>query len=111
MAGFKIFGPNKSLLFIPDIDQWEDRFLDIVASVDYALVDSTFYSDRRGSRRHPLITESMTFFKDIVLKKKTAIYFIHFNHTNRLLGEDRTVRDSIEAKGFHVADDGQEIWL
>lgn len=53
----------------------------------------------------------MTFFKDIVLKKKTAIYFIHFNHTNRLLGEDRTVKDSIEAKGFHVADDGQEIWL
>ncbi len=111
MAGFKIFGPHKTLLFIPDIDQWEERFLDIVDSVDYAFVDATFFSERRGSKIHPLIIESLEFFKDIVMDQKPAIYFIHFNHNNRLLGKDKSIRKSIEAKGFHVADDGQEIWL
>ena len=111
MAGFLVRGPNKTLLFIPDIDQWEDRFLDIVASVDYALVDGTFYSERRGSKIHPLITESMAFFKDIAAAKKTAIIFIHFNHNSELLGKDPSVRNAIEGNGFHVADDGDELWL
>jgi len=111
MAGFFIDGPNKTLLFIPDIDQWEDRFLDIVASADYAFVDGTFYSDRRGSRIHPLITESMAFFKDIATTKKTDITFIHFNHSSKLLSGDESIRKAIEAKGFYVADDGDELWL
>lgn len=111
MAGFFIRGPNKTLLFIPDIDQWEDRFLDIVASADYALVDGTFYSERRGSKIHPLITESMAFFKDIATTKKTDITFIHFNHSSKLLSQDTSIRKAIEAKGFHVADDGDELWL
>jgi pyrroloquinoline quinone biosynthesis protein B len=109
MAGYEIYGPRKSLLFIPDIDQWEDRFLGIIASVDYAFLDGTFYSDRRGSRIHPLIIESMSFLKEV--KKETSIYFIHFNHSNRVLGKDQSVREHIEAEGFHVADDGLEIWL
>jgi pyrroloquinoline quinone biosynthesis protein B len=111
MAGYKIYGPHKTLLFIPDINQWEERFLDIVASVDYAFVDGTFYSERRGSKIHPLIIDSMEFFKDIVGKTKPAIYFIHLNHSNRVLSRDKSVRETIEAKGFHVADDGQELWL
>jgi pyrroloquinoline quinone biosynthesis protein B len=111
MAGFMIRGPNRSLLFIPDIDQWEDRFLDIVASADYAVVDGTFYSERKGSKIHPLITESMAFFKDIAEAKKTSIIFIHFNHNSHLLSQDTSIRESIEAKGFYVADDGDELWL
>jgi len=111
MAGFVIQGPNKSLLFIPDIDQWEERFLDIVASVDYAVLDGTFYSERRGSKIHPLITESMSFFKDIVKTKKTESIFIHFNHSSKLLSGDISIRKAIEAKGYYVADDGDALWL
>lgn len=111
MAGFKIFGPEKTLLFIPDIDCWEDRFREIVASVDYAFVDGTFYSERRGSKIHPLIIKSMDFFKEIAETQKTAIFFIHFNHSNLLLGHDKSIRKTIEDRGFHVADDGAELWL
>jgi len=111
MAGFMIRGPNKSLLFIPDIDQWEERFRGIVASADYAVVDGTFFSERKGSKIHPLITKSMAFFKDIAEAKKTRIIFIHFNHNSRLLSGDKSVRENIEAKGFYVADDGDELWL
>jgi pyrroloquinoline quinone biosynthesis protein B len=111
MAGFRILGPDRSLLFIPDIDQWEDRFLEIVDSVDYAFVDATFYSERKGSKIHPLIKDSMAFFKDIAGRRKTKVYFIHFNHNNVLLSGDRAIRTKIEAAGFYMADDGHEIWL
>ncbi len=109
MAGYKILGPNKSLLFIPDIDYWEERFRDIVASVDYAFLDGTFYSDRRGSKRHPLIMKSMEFFKGI--ESKTDIFFTHFNHSNKLLGRDKSIRKAIEDRGFFIPDDGDELWL
>lgn len=119
MAGYKIIGPKKTLLFIPDIDYWEDRFIDIVGSVDYAFVDATFYSggDRPGRPdpgkpgRHPYIMESMDFFKEIADTKKTAIYFTHFNHSNRVLGRDKSIRQTIEDRGFFVSDDGDELWL
>lgn len=111
MAGFKIFGPKKTLLFIPDIDQWEERFKEIVASVDYAFVDGTFYSERRGSKIHPLITESMDFFKEIAEAQKTTIFFIHFNHNNLVLGRNKSIVKTIEDKGFRIAEDGFELWI
>jgi len=79
--------------------------------VGFAGVDGTFYSERKGSKIHPLITESMSFFKEIVETKKTEIIFIHFNHSSRLLSGDKSIRNTIEAKGFYVADDGDELWL
>jgi len=111
MSGYKILGPRKSLLFIPDIDAWEERFLEIVGAVDYAFVDGTFYAERKGSKIHPLIKDSMALFKGIAEGGKTEIYFIHFNHNNEVYGEDPSARRAIEAAGFHVAEEGMEIWL
>ena len=51
VAGYRIEGPNKSALFIPDIDSWEDwdeegvRIEDVIAGVDYAFIDATFYAN------------------------------------------------------------------
>ena len=45
-VGFKIVGPERSALFIPDIDKWEKWELDIVTEVekvDYAFLDATFF--------------------------------------------------------------------
>ena len=42
-VGYRIDGPNKSALFIPDIDKWEDWSMDIrelIRDVDYALLDA-----------------------------------------------------------------------
>ena len=46
-VGYQIMGPNKSLLFIPDIDKWEKWDQDIllkIKHVDFVLLDGTFYS-------------------------------------------------------------------
>ena len=45
-VGYKIEGPSKSLVFIPDIDKWNKWKKDIVAIVeknDFSLLDGTFY--------------------------------------------------------------------
>ena len=50
-VGYKIIGPNKKALFIPDINKWELWNRDIVnevIKVDYAFLDATFYSRWRN---------------------------------------------------------------
>ena len=62
-VGYKIYGPNKTLLFIPDIDKWylwEKSIIDEIKQVDYALIDATFYDSSEVNYRdlseipHPL---------------------------------------------------------
>ncbi len=70
-VGFRIEGPGKSLLFIPDIDKWERWEQDInavVGGVDFALLDGTFYQNGEIPGRdmseipHPFIEESIARF-------------------------------------------------
>ena len=84
-VGYKIQGPNQSLVFIPDIDKWQKWDQDIKEVVNnntYSLLDGTFYDiDELPGRDmseipHPFIVESMDIFNDIV--NKSGIYFIHF---------------------------------
>ena len=45
-VGYKVQGPNKSLIFIPDIDKWdkwESNIKELVEDNDYSLLDGTFY--------------------------------------------------------------------
>ena len=47
-VGFSIKGPNKTALFIPDINkwsQWERDIADQVQASDYALIDATFFNN------------------------------------------------------------------
>lgn len=111
-AGFLIQGPNKSLLFIPDIDKWEKweiDIIDLIKKVDYALIDGTFYSaDEIKNRKiseipHPLVTESMLLFYSLNASDKNKIHFIHFNHTNPLLDTTSAEYKHVQKKGFQVA--------
>ena len=90
-VGYRIEGPNKTALFIPDIDKWEKWDRDIVEeikAVDYAFIDGTFYDGEEIGHRdiseipHPFMIESMELFKDLPEIEKGKVYFIHFNHTN-----------------------------
>ena len=116
-AGFKISTGNKKYLFIPDIDKWEKWNKSIVKeveSVDYALIDATFYSgDELPNRKmsevlHPLVSETMELFKNENSKTKLKIYFIHMNHTNPLLW-DLTVQNSVNKNGFNFAKQGMKL--
>ena len=96
-VGYRINGPKKSALFIPDIDKlekWDKNIVDEVKKVDYAFLDATFYSGKEINNRdiseipHPFVIESYETFEGLNKKDKSKIIFIHFNHTNPLLNPD-----------------------
>ncbi|MBC8346439.1 MAG: MBL fold metallo-hydrolase [Candidatus Marinimicrobia bacterium] len=110
-VGYKIDGPNLSLIFIPDIDKWEKwdkNILDIVKKNDYALLDGSFYNNAELPHRdlseipHPFIIESMTKFKTLSTNDKAKIHFIHLNHTNPALIENSNETVQLKQNGFQV---------
>ncbi|MBK7763704.1 MAG: MBL fold metallo-hydrolase [Bacteroidetes bacterium] len=119
-VGFIIEGPNKKVLFIPDIDKWEkwdEEITDLISKVDYALIDGTFYNGEEINTRniseipHPFIIESMQLFQHLTAAEKQKIHFIHFNHTNLALDSSSKEFISIHDNGFRVAQMNQVIKL
>ena len=123
VVGFRIEGPSRSVLFIPDIDSWEDwdetgsRIESAIAGVDVAYVDGSFYANGEIPGRdmtgfpHPFITHSMQRFMDLPPAEKAKVRFIHLNHTNPALLVDGEARKQIEQSGFRVADEGEKVEL
>ena len=119
-VGYKIYGPNKKALFIPDIDKWylwDKSIIDEIKKVDYALVDATFYDSKEVNYRniseipHPFVIESMELFDSLDINEKNKIYFIHLNHTNPLLDKDSDQYKYVTAKGYNVAEEGMNLKL
>ena len=119
-VGYKIYGPNKTALFIPDIDKWylwEKSIVDEIKQVDYAIIDATFYDSKEVNYRdiseipHPFVTESMDLFDSIDIKEKNKIYFIHLNHTNPLINKQSDQYKLVRSKGYNVAEEGMKLNL
>lgn len=119
-VGYKIIGPNKSVLFIPDIDKWSKWSRSIVEEikmVDMAFLDATFYDSEEVNNRdmseipHPFVVESMQLFEKLPAKEKSKIHFIHFNHTNPLLDSESNAYQKVTSEGFKVAQFAQKFRL
>lgn len=111
-VGYKIIGPNKKALFIPDIDKWEKWEKDIrqlIADVDYAFIDATFFDAEEINNRdikeipHPFIIETIRLFETMPIEEKKKIYFIHMNHTNPALSKESAQTKQILQMGFNIA--------
>ncbi len=119
-VGYRIDGPNKSAVFIPDIDKW-DRWdtdiRDIVRSADYALLDATFFADGELPGRamdeiaHPFVSESIKSFSSLNGEEKSRVIFIHFNHTNPLLIDGSEAQNEVQRLGFRFAKQGMKLPL
>ncbi len=116
-VGFRVQGPSRSVLYVPDIDKWErwDRDLaSVVRGVDAALLDGTFEDAAEIPGRsqaeipHPLVGETVARLAADHLAER--VLFIHLNHTNRLLW-DEAARRALLARGPRVAREGQELPL
>lgn len=119
-VGYRIEGPRKSAIFIPDIDKWDMWSTDIravVQSVDYALLDATFFRDgelpgRDMSKiKHPFVAESMDLFRSLTDDEKARVIFIHMNHTNPLLIDGSPEQAEVEQRGFRYATEGMRLEL
>jgi pyrroloquinoline quinone biosynthesis protein B len=115
-VAYRVEGPARRLLYVPDIDKWEkwDRRLeDEIDQSSIALLDGTFESaDELPGRSllevpHPLAAETLARLGG---KAGLDARLIHLNHTNRLL-IDEAARRELAARGLRVARDGDEIPL
>ena len=111
-VGYRIDGPNKSAIFIPDINKWSEWQTDLatlITTVDYALIDATFFADGELPGRdmsrvpHPFVTESMELLADLPVEERNKVWFIHMNHTNPLLDPQSEETKSVQSRGFNVA--------
>jgi len=119
-VGYRVSTPDKSVIFIPDIDKWEKWDQDIVAMVrenDLLFLDGTFFRNDEIANRnmseipHPFIEESMKLFENLSATEKTKIHFIHLNHTNPALIIGGDAQKEIESNGFHIAIERELIEL
>ena len=119
-VGYRIDGPTKSAVFIPDIDKWERWDTDIreiVRSVDYAIIDATFFADGELPGRdmsqisHPFVAESMALFDELSDEERSHVIFIHMNHTNPLLIDGSPEQAEVERRGFRFAREGMRLEL
>jgi len=98
-VGYRIDGPRRSALFIPDIDRWEkwDRSIRTLAdSVDLAFLDGTFASPTEVNRNieeipHPMMPAT----RELLRGTRAALWFIHVNHTNAELEASDVVREGM----------------
>jgi len=116
-VAYLVAGPARRLLWLPDIDKWEKwdrRIEEVVKTVDFAFLDGTFFSaDEIPGRSiaeipHPLVPETVA-----RLSKGTGaakIFFVHLNHTNRLLWDAKEIR-RLREEGFGVAFQGHRLPL
>ncbi|MFC1724921.1 MBL fold metallo-hydrolase [candidate division KSB1 bacterium] len=112
---FKITGPQKSVLYIPDIDRWEqwDRSItEEVQKVDFAVLDGTFFANGELPGRdmskipHPTVMSTIKLLKNVINNGKTKVYFTHLNHSNPLVMPESKETFSLLNEGFFVAREG-----
>ena len=119
-VGYRIEGPNRTALFIPDINKWEDwevSIVEVLEAVNYALIDATFFADGELGNRdmsqipHPFVSETMALLEQSSADVRDKIWFIHMNQSNPLLNPNSDATRLVQDRGFNVAREGVRLPL
>ena len=119
-VGYHIRGPQKTALFIPDIDKWQvwDRdILEEIRASDYALLDATFFDGNELPGRdmedipHPFVIESLELFSELSVTDRAKVWFIHLNHSNPLLNPQSEAYQHVIDAGYNIAQRGVRLGL
>lgn len=119
-VGFRIQGPNKVAVFLPDIDKWnkwDQKIEDVIENCDVAYLDGSFFENGEIPGRdmklipHPFVTESIKRFESLEEEQRNRIRFIHFNHTNPVLQAESAAEGKVKRAGMNVAAEGETFGL
>lgn len=119
-VGFRITGPSKTVIYLPDIDKWERWDVSIenlLKDADVAYLDGTFFDVSELPGRdmseipHPFIVESMKRFEVLPLSERNKVRFIHANHSNPVINPKSDAAKAIRRAGHHFARQGERIEL
>jgi pyrroloquinoline quinone biosynthesis protein B len=112
-VAYRICGPRRSLLYLPDIDAWEQwpGAEAALSTADISLVDASFYSvaelGGRDPVAHPLVPDTLRRFAHL----PGQLVLTHFNHTNPILDKSSPERKSVLETGAVVASRGMTFQL
>ncbi|WP_420629249.1 MBL fold metallo-hydrolase [Candidatus Leptofilum sp.] len=112
-VAYHIQGSNQSLLYLPDIDSWDEwpEAEATLSSVDVALVDASFYSrEELGGRApvaHPLVTDTISRFTHLA----DRMVLTHLNHTNMILDVGSVAETAVHQANFRIAQTGDQFIL
>lgn len=123
-VGFLIMTPDKRALYMPDLDSWDDyaaqsgsSLEELVAGVDYAFIDATFWDDNELSGRdmsaipHPRVITVMERLAGLPAPERAKVHFIHYNHTNPIREPESEQSREVERRGFNIAREGLRVCL
>ncbi|MHA7819951.1 MAG: MBL fold metallo-hydrolase [Erythrobacter sp.] len=123
-VGYLMMTPEKSVFFVPDLDSWDEweeesghTLEGLLARVDYAFLDATFYDDNELKGRdmsavpHPRVLGTMERLAHLPEATRAKVHFIHYNHTNPIRDPDSAESAEVAARGFNVARRGERHCL
>ncbi len=119
-VAFRIQGRHRSVLFLPDIDRWEEWTLDlaeVVAAHDVVYLDGSFYDESELPNRslseipHPPMVVTMERLKGLSRELRARVRFLHFNHTNPVLHDGTSAQTDVHERGFRLAVEGEEMGI
>lgn len=113
-VAYRIRGPNRSILWLPDVDRFADGDLErLLDGVDVAFLDGTFFSDDELPGRnlaeipHPRIRDTAERLAE--LRPSAAVSFVHLNHSNPCLDpaspESKWLADIFRRAGLRTPGD------
>jgi pyrroloquinoline quinone biosynthesis protein B len=118
--GLRLTGPaGKTLVFLPSCAEITPELVRAIDGADILFFDGTMYTDdemirsgegQKTARRmgHVAMTDAITVLREIKVAHR---YFIHINNSNPVLNRNAPERKTVEAAGWHVAEDGMRIAL
>jgi len=102
---------RRTLVYVPDIDEWDDRTVARIDAADVAVLDGTFWSTDEIADQadvpHPPVRAAL----DRLPLAGTDVYFTHLNHTNPLLDDGSAASETLTDAGAGVVDPGQRFDL
>ena len=115
-VGFRIEGPSRTLIWLPDIDKW-DRWTtaieEVIATSDVAYLDATFFAEGEIPGRpmaeipHPFVAETIERLATLPAEERAKVRFVHLNHTNPALDPSGQAAQTVRGAGHHVARQGE----
>lgn len=123
-VGFLVTLGSETILYLPDIDSWDEwaspdgAMLDtILAVADRLFVDATFWDNNELPGRdmreipHPRVTQTMDLLQHLPAEQRAKIHFLHYNHTNPIRDPNSPESTEVDARGFNVARRGDRYCI
>lgn len=118
-VGFRVRGRASTVAWLPDVDSW-DAGLDLaalVASVDVAFIDATFWSGSELPWRdthligHPTVEDTLRRLAPLGPELRRRVRLVHLNHTNPLLDPQAPEHARVRHLDVEVAREGEHLHL